>query len=72
VTTYSIDGDGLYVCNYKDPYGITYSSTTVSNDIILNLGDGTTISMKDLFNRLIDLEDRLDAMTLEKDFDMDS
>lgn len=72
MTTYSIDGDGLYVCNYKDPYGITYSSTTVSNDIILNLGDGTTISMKDLFNRLIDLEDRLDAMTLEKDFDMDS
>jgi len=72
VTTYSIDGDGLYVCNYKDPYGITYSSTTVSNDIILNLGDGTTISMKDLFNRLIDLEDRLDAMTVEKDFDMDS
>lgn len=72
MTTYSIDGDGLYVCNYKDPYGITYSSTTVSNDIILNLGDGTTISMKDLFNRLIDLEDRLDAMTVEKDFDMDS
>ena len=72
MTTYSIDGDGLYVCNYKDPYGIAYSSTTVSNDIILNLGDGTTISMKDLFNRLIDLEDRLDAMTVEKDFDMDS